>query len=186
MIPWKLPKSLSTSPADVHQRRRATPSSTMALEEVNIFVDLPRKSMLWHLDDGLLWHFDLKPHASGDFSIVVVHANSSQEDRGQVLTSPSATYVGVYDGYGGPEASRFVNSHLFSYLHTFDVRWKAAIRSCFCCSFLKSRIKSKPGLGWYKLNVDMVGHACDIEATFIAYKADDAVVKIWLAQREME
>ncbi|KAJ6849482.1 putative protein phosphatase 2C 78 [Iris pallida] len=79
----------------------------MALEEVNIFVDLPRKSMLWHLDDGLLWHFDLKPHASGDFSIVVVHANSSLEDQGQVLTSPSTTYVGVYDGYGGPEASLF-------------------------------------------------------------------------------
>ncbi|KAJ6790659.1 transcription initiation factor IIF subunit alpha [Iris pallida] len=121
MIPWKLPKSLSTSPADVHQHRRATPSSTMALEEVNIFVDLTRKSMLWHLDDGLLWHFDLKPHASGDFYIAVVHANSSPEDQGQVLTSPSATYVGVYDGYGGPEASRFVNSHLFSHLHTIAI-----------------------------------------------------------------
>ncbi|KAJ6815211.1 putative protein phosphatase 2C 78 [Iris pallida] len=131
MIPWKLPKSLSTSPADDHQRRRATPSSTLALEEVNIFVDLPRKSMLWHLDDGLLWHFDLKPHASGDFSIVVVHANSSLEDQGQVLTSPLATYVGVYDGYGGPEASRFVNSHLFSYLHNSGVGFMVWILEIF-------------------------------------------------------
>ncbi|GFZ12261.1 protein phosphatase 2C family protein [Actinidia rufa] len=69
--------------------------------------------------DGLLWHMDLKPHASGDFSIAVVQANSCLEDQSQVFTSPSATYVGVYDGHGGPEASRFVNRHLFSHLHKF-------------------------------------------------------------------
>ncbi|XP_010277132.1 PREDICTED: probable protein phosphatase 2C 63 [Nelumbo nucifera] len=67
--------------------------------------------------DGLLWHMDLKPHASGDFSIAVVQANSSLEDQSQVFTSPSATYVGVYDGHGGPEASRFINNHLFPHLH---------------------------------------------------------------------
>ncbi|CAH9103663.1 unnamed protein product [Cuscuta epithymum] len=69
--------------------------------------------------DGLLWHLDLKPHASGDFSIAVVQANMSLEDQSQVLTSPSATYVGVYDGHGGPEASRFVNRHLFTYMQQF-------------------------------------------------------------------
>ncbi|XP_044487998.1 probable protein phosphatase 2C 63 [Mangifera indica] len=69
--------------------------------------------------DGLLWHSDLKPHASGDYSIAVVQANSNLEDQSQVFTSPSATYVGVYDGHGGPEASRFVNKHLFSFLHKF-------------------------------------------------------------------
>lgn len=69
--------------------------------------------------DGLLWHMDLKPHASGDFSIAVVQANSSLEDQSQVFTSPSATYIGVYDGHGGPEASRFVNRHLFPFLHKF-------------------------------------------------------------------
>ena len=68
--------------------------------------------------DGLLWHMDLKPHTSGDFSIAVVQANSSLEDQSQVFTSPSATYVGVYDGHGGSEASRFINRHLFSYLHS--------------------------------------------------------------------
>lgn len=66
-----------------------------------------------------MWHLDLKPHSSGDFSIAVVQANSSLEDQSQVFTSPSATYVGVYDGHGGPEASRFVNRHLFPYLHKF-------------------------------------------------------------------
>ncbi|GFY89532.1 protein phosphatase 2C family protein [Actinidia rufa] len=69
--------------------------------------------------DRLLWHMDLKPHTSGDFSIAVVQANSSLEDQSQVFTSPSATYVGVYDGHGGSEASRFINRNLFSYLHKF-------------------------------------------------------------------
>ncbi|KAI3698470.1 hypothetical protein L2E82_42042 [Cichorium intybus] len=55
---------------------------------------------------------DLKPHASGEYSVAVVQANSSLEDQGQVLTSPSATYIGLYDGHSGPEAS----SHLFHYL----------------------------------------------------------------------
>ncbi|KAJ8571098.1 hypothetical protein K7X08_038070 [Anisodus acutangulus] len=50
--------------------------------------------------------------------MAVVQANSSLKDQSQVLTSPSATYVGVYDGHGGPEAARFVNRHLLPYLHS--------------------------------------------------------------------
>ena len=73
--------------------------------------------------DGLLWHTELKPHASGDFSIAVVQANCNLEDQSQVFTSPSATYIGVYDGHGGPEASRFVNKHLFPYLHSNSARY---------------------------------------------------------------
>ncbi|KAJ1414516.1 hypothetical protein SESBI_18765 [Sesbania bispinosa] len=83
-------------------------------------------------NDELLWHVDLKPHASGDYSIAVVQANasgdysiavvqanSSLEDQGQVFTSPAATFVGVYDGHGGPEASHFITNHLFSFLCKF-------------------------------------------------------------------
>ncbi|KAF9665959.1 hypothetical protein SADUNF_Sadunf16G0179300 [Salix dunnii] len=69
--------------------------------------------------DGLMWHTDLKQHVSGDYSIAVVQANSNLEDQSQVFTSPSATYIGVYDGHGGPEASRFVNKHLFLFMHKF-------------------------------------------------------------------
>lgn len=68
--------------------------------------------------DGLLWQSELKPHACGNFSIAVAQANYSLEDQGQVFTSPSATYIGVYDGHGGPEASRFVNKRLFPHLHS--------------------------------------------------------------------
>lgn len=66
--------------------------------------------------DSLLWHMDLKPHATGDYSVAVVQANSLLEDQGQVFTTPSATYVGVYDGHGGPQASRFINNNLFPHL----------------------------------------------------------------------
>lgn len=66
-----------------------------------------------------MWHTSLKPHASGDYSIAVVQANSSLEDQCQVFTSSSTTYVGVYDGHGGPEASRFITDHLFTHLHKF-------------------------------------------------------------------
>ncbi|KAI3798528.1 hypothetical protein L1987_33805 [Smallanthus sonchifolius] len=51
-------------------------------------------------------------------SIAVVQANSNLED--QVYTSPSATYIGVYDGHGVPEASRFVNSILFPFIHKYS------------------------------------------------------------------
>lgn len=82
--------------------------------------------------DELQWHLELKPHTSGDFSIAVAQANVVLEDQSQVMSSPSATLVGVYDGHGGPEASRFVNSRLFSHLHSkcslFDL-WLS--RCCF-------------------------------------------------------
>ncbi|XP_004287972.1 PREDICTED: probable protein phosphatase 2C 78 isoform X1 [Fragaria vesca subsp. vesca] len=71
-------------------------------------------------DDELLWHMDLKPHYSGEYSIAVVQANSALEDQGQVFTSPSATYVGVYDGHGGPEASRFITQRLFPFIQRFS------------------------------------------------------------------
>ncbi|KAF3597787.1 hypothetical protein DY000_02027846 [Brassica cretica] len=69
--------------------------------------------------DNLLWQSELRPHAGGEYSIAVVQANSRLEDQSQVFTSSSATYVGVHDGHGGPEASRFVNRHLFPYIHKF-------------------------------------------------------------------
>ncbi|XP_058774711.1 probable protein phosphatase 2C 38 isoform X1 [Vicia villosa] len=77
--------------------------------------------------DGLLWYKDSGRHASGEFSMAVVQANNLLEDHSQVesgpmsLTegSPHGTFVGVYDGHGGPETARFVNDRLFKYIKKF-------------------------------------------------------------------
>lgn len=73
--------------------------------------------------DGLLWHKDLGNHVYGDFSMAVVQANTSLEDRSQLESGPftssndtQGTFIGVYDGHGGFEASQFVTDNLFSNL----------------------------------------------------------------------
>lgn len=76
--------------------------------------------------DGLLWYKDLGQHAWGEFSMAVMQANSVIEDQSQLETGPMSTtkagplgtFVGVYDGHGGPEASRYVNENLFSNLQS--------------------------------------------------------------------
>ena len=66
--------------------------------------------------DELLWSRDLGRHAAGEFSFAVVQANEALEDHSQVETGSAATFVGVYDGHGGAEASRFISDHLFAHL----------------------------------------------------------------------
>lgn len=66
--------------------------------------------------DALLWCKDLEKHAFGEFSFSVVQANEVLEDHSQVEVGQNATFVGVYDGHGGPEASRYICDHLFSHL----------------------------------------------------------------------
>lgn len=63
--------------------------------------------------DGLLWFRDLGEYGSGDFSMAVVQANQVLEDQSQIESGPLGTFVGVYDGHGGPDASRYVCDHLF-------------------------------------------------------------------------
>lgn len=69
--------------------------------------------------DALLWHKDLTQYATGDFSIAVVQANQLLEDQSQVKVGPYGTFIGVYDGHGGPEASRFITNHLFPKIEGF-------------------------------------------------------------------
>lgn len=66
--------------------------------------------------DPLLWSRDLEKHFLGEFSFAVFQANEVIEDHSQVETGRNATFVGVYDGHGGPEASRFISDHLFLHL----------------------------------------------------------------------
>ncbi|RRT53884.1 hypothetical protein GW17_00033448 [Ensete ventricosum] len=63
--------------------------------------------------DGLLWYKDSGQHINGEFSMAVVQANNLLEDQSQIEsgplslldTGPYGTFVGVYDGHGGPETS---------------------------------------------------------------------------------
>ncbi|KAE9591629.1 putative protein-serine/threonine phosphatase [Lupinus albus] len=63
--------------------------------------------------DGLLWYRDIGRHAFGDFSMADVQANRVLEDQSQIESGPLGTYVGIYDGHGGPDAARYVCDYLF-------------------------------------------------------------------------
>ncbi|WOL18895.1 putative protein phosphatase 2C 60 [Canna indica] len=88
---------------------------------------LPSGSDAVGQQDGLLWYKDSGQHINGEFSMAVVQANSLLEDQCQIesgsLSSlesgPYGTFVGVYDGHGGPETSRYINDHLFQHLKRF-------------------------------------------------------------------
>ncbi|XP_018450233.1 probable protein phosphatase 2C 64 isoform X2 [Raphanus sativus] len=79
--------------------------------------------------EGLLWYRDSGHHVFGDFSMAVVQANSLLEDQSQLESGPLSshhhssgpygTFLGVYDGHGGPETSRFINDHIFHHLKRF-------------------------------------------------------------------
>ncbi|XP_010266045.1 PREDICTED: probable protein phosphatase 2C 60 [Nelumbo nucifera] len=77
--------------------------------------------------DGLLWYKDTGQHLNGEFSMAVVQANNLLEDQSQIESGPLSslesgpygTFVGVYDGHGGPETSRYINDHLFHHLKRF-------------------------------------------------------------------
>ncbi|XP_042439153.1 probable protein phosphatase 2C 60 [Zingiber officinale] len=77
--------------------------------------------------DGLLWYKDSGLHFNGEFSMAVVQANNLLEDQCQIESGPLSllesgpygTFVGVYDGHGGPETSRYINDHLFQHLKRF-------------------------------------------------------------------
>ncbi|XP_019166345.1 PREDICTED: probable protein phosphatase 2C 46 [Ipomoea nil] len=77
--------------------------------------------------DGLLWYKDTGQHFNGEFSMAVVQANNLLEDQSQLESGclstqdcgPYGTFVGIYDGHGGPETSRFINQHLFQHLKRF-------------------------------------------------------------------
>ncbi|KAG6418691.1 hypothetical protein SASPL_120895 [Salvia splendens] len=64
-------------------------------------------------DDSLLWSKDLEKLSHGEFLVCCCPDNAVLEDKSQVETGRHATFVGVYDGHGGPEASRYISDHFF-------------------------------------------------------------------------
>ncbi|XP_072984975.1 probable protein phosphatase 2C 60 [Typha latifolia] len=77
--------------------------------------------------DGLLWYKDCGQHVCGDFSMAVMQANNLLEDQSQVESGPLSslesgpygTFIGIYDGHGGPETSQYINNHLFHHIKRF-------------------------------------------------------------------
>lgn len=77
--------------------------------------------------EGLLWYKDNGQHINGEFSMAVVQANNLLEDQSQIESGPLSTiesgpygtFIGIYDGHGGPETSRYINDHLFQHLKRF-------------------------------------------------------------------
>lgn len=65
--------------------------------------------------DGLLWFRDLGKYCGGEFSMAVIQANQVLEDQSQIESGNFGTFVGVYDGHGGPEAARYVCDNLFNH-----------------------------------------------------------------------
>ncbi|CAH1442340.1 unnamed protein product [Lactuca virosa] len=63
--------------------------------------------------DGLLWYRDIGKYGGGDYSMAVVQANQVLEDQSQIESGPFGTFVGVYDGHGGPDVARYVCDNLF-------------------------------------------------------------------------
>jgi pyruvate dehydrogenase phosphatase len=98
--------------------------------------------------DGLLWYKDHGQHVNGEFSMAVVQANNLLEDQSQLESGslsfhesgPHGTFVGVYDGHGGPETSRYINDHLFQHLKSKLMNSSACIFDFvfpgFCLSLL--------------------------------------------------
>ncbi|KAH9672005.1 putative protein phosphatase 2C 38 [Citrus sinensis] len=121
--------------------------------------------------DGLLWYKDLGPHVYGEFSMALVQANSIMEDQCQLESGPLSssnsgphgTFVGVYDGHGGPETARFISDNLFQNLKRFASEHhemsENVIRKAFAAteddflSLVKKEWPSKP-------NMASVGSCC--------------------------
>ncbi|KAI3508634.1 hypothetical protein L1887_23643 [Cichorium endivia] len=86
-----------------------------------------RKADSGGIIDGLWWYEDSGKHVNGDFSMAVIQANNVLEDQCQlesgslssIQSSPQGTFVGIYDGHAGPEASRFCNDRLFNNIKKF-------------------------------------------------------------------
>ncbi|KAM1804061.1 hypothetical protein ACFX12_029972 [Malus domestica] len=77
--------------------------------------------------DNLLWFRDFGKYAWGDFSMAVVQANQVLEDQSQIESGPFGTFVGVYDGHGGPETARYVCDNLFKHFQAISAESKGVV-----------------------------------------------------------
>ncbi|KAK3037136.1 hypothetical protein RJ639_031023 [Escallonia herrerae] len=115
--------------------------------------------------DGLLWYKDIGQHLNGEFSMAVVQANNLLEDQSQIESGslslldsgPYGTFLGVYDGHGGPETSRYINDHLFQHLKSkkLDPITIGKLVAVFYCCLLSFRFTSEQ----QSMSVDVIRKA---------------------------
>ncbi|CAN8270224.1 unnamed protein product [Cochlearia groenlandica] len=77
--------------------------------------------------DGLLWFRDLGKYCGGEFSMAVIQANQVLEDQSQIESGNFGTFVGVYDGHGGPEAARYVCDTLFNHFREISAESQGVV-----------------------------------------------------------
>ncbi|KAF5195236.1 phosphatase 2C family protein [Thalictrum thalictroides] len=64
--------------------------------------------------EGLLWFHDIGRYASGEFSMAIIQANQVIEDQCQIESGSFGTFLGIYDGHGGPDAARYMKQSRYS------------------------------------------------------------------------
>ncbi|KAJ6303768.1 hypothetical protein OIU77_017611 [Salix suchowensis] len=142
--------------------------------------------------DRLLWSKNLGSHVYGEFSMAVIQANSLMEDQSQLesgplsstSSGPQGTFVGVYDGHGGTEASKFINHNFFSNFKKIVSEQKdvseTAIRNAFASteegflSLAKKQWLSKPHMASVG-SCCLVGVLCN-GLLYVANAGDSRVV----------
>ncbi|XP_003599394.3 probable protein phosphatase 2C 43 [Medicago truncatula] len=111
-------------------------------------------------EDPLGRSINLQSHCYGEFSSAVVQANTTMEDQSQIeVASNNALFLGIYDGHGGTQASRFICEHLFKNLLRFandnenDIT-EATLRNAVSATeegfldFAKMNYMHQPNLGY--------------------------------------
>lgn len=63
--------------------------------------------------------------------MAIVQANQVLEDQSQIESGPFGTFVGVYDGHGGPDTARYVCDHLFQHFQGSSSLCFSFLNVCF-------------------------------------------------------
>ncbi|PIA51280.1 hypothetical protein AQUCO_01100250v1 [Aquilegia coerulea] len=88
--------------------------------------------------EGLLWFHDIGRYASGEFSMAIIQANQVIEDQCQIESGSFGTFVGIYDGHGGPDAARYVCDHLYRHFREISAETQGVSSETIRRAFLET------------------------------------------------
>ncbi|CAN6996937.1 unnamed protein product [Brassica oleracea var. botrytis] len=132
--------------------------------------------------DGLLWFRDLGKYRGGEFSMAVIQANQVLEDQSQIESGNFGTFVGVYDGHGGPEAARYVCDHLFNHFREISAETQGVVTIQRAFNATEEGFASLVSELWSTMpNLATVGTCCLVgviyqSTLFVASLGDSRVV----------